>query len=339
MVKAVLVGCGAISREELRGLTSHPEVSVVGLVDLVPGNALARREEFHLDAETGADLAAMLVRHRPEIVVDCTPPAAHSSVACTAMRHGAHVLGQKPMADTLENARRAIEVSRETGLTYGVIQTGRFDEDARTLRELVSSGVIGEVKTIEFRYFTAMHFPQGDFRNTMRHVLLLDLAIHGFDAVRFITGRNAVNALCREWNPSSSWFGHDASAMAYFEMDEEVRFVYHGSWCAEGLIGRRWRIIGTRGSVAMENGVATAERVSGTGGFRSELQSVKVETAVLAESERSHVGAVFDFVDAIRERRPPLSPCTDNFNSLAMVHAAIASSESGREVAVESIES
>jgi predicted dehydrogenase len=178
MIKVVLVGCGSISREELLGLTSHPDVSVVGLVDVVLENASKRKTEFELEAaETSTDFEATLIRHQPDIVVDCTPPHAHSDIACMAMRHGAHVLGQKPMADTLANAHRAIQASRDTGLVYGVIQTGRFEEQARTLRAFVGGGAIGDVTTVEFRYFTGMHFPAGDFRNTMRHVLLLDMSI------------------------------------------------------------------------------------------------------------------------------------------------------------------
>ena len=50
------------------------------------------------------------------------------------------------------------------------------------------------------------------------------------------------------------------------------------------------------------------------GGFRSEMEPVPVETSELQDTERAHVGAVRDFVNAIQDRRPPLSPCTDNFN-------------------------
>jgi predicted dehydrogenase len=125
--------------------------------------------------------------------------------------------------------------------------------------------------------------------------------------------------------------------MAYFEMEDGVKFIYHGSWCAEGLSGMRWRIIGTHGSVQSGDGVIRADRVVKTGGFRSETEAVPVEVSKLQDTERAHFGAVWDFVHAIRDRRPPISPCTDNFHSLAMVHAAIESSEHGRETEVESI--
>jgi predicted dehydrogenase len=182
-----------------------------------------------------------------------------------------------------------------------------------------------------------MHFPEGDFRNTMDHVLILDMAIHAFDTERFIVGKDATTALCREWNPAGSWYAKDASAMAYFTMDDDVRFVYHGSWCPEGCSGSDWRIIGTEGSVCATGNQFRAERVVSTGGFRSEVETLEVPVPTLGEHELSHVGAVWDFVEAIKTGREPISPCRDNFKSLAMVHAAIAASESGGEEHVETL--
>ena len=104
------------------------------------------------------------------------------------MRRGAHVLGQKPMSDSLDGARTAIAAARETGRRYAVIQTMRFNPLHAALRDVVASGSIGEVTTVDHRYFSGMHFPAADFRNTMPHVLLVDMAIHAFDTLRFILG-------------------------------------------------------------------------------------------------------------------------------------------------------
>jgi len=120
-------------------------------------------------------------------------------------------------------------------------------------------------------------------------------------------------------------------------MDDGVRFVYHGSWASEGLTAAEWRITGTEGSVVAAGGAIRAERVTGPGGFHSEVEEIEVPAPRLSEQEKAHVGAVHDFINAIRDGREPISPCTDNFRSLAMVHAAIASSETGRETDVEQL--
>src|SRR6266581_2652143 len=64
------------------------------------------------------------------------------------------------------------------------------------------------------------------FRQHMRHVLLLDMAIHTFDAARLLTGADPVSVYCKEWNPVGSWYDHDASAVAFFEMTNGIVYTY-----------------------------------------------------------------------------------------------------------------
>ena len=101
------------------------------------------------------------------------------------------------------------------------------------LRARCSSGAIGALTSVHADFFLAPHF--GGFREEMDHVLLLDMAIHGFDALRCMTGLNASGVYCREWNPPHSWYRQGSSAAAIFELENGAVFVYRGSWCAQGL--------------------------------------------------------------------------------------------------------
>ena len=86
----------------------------------------------------------------------------------------------------------------------------------------------------------------------MAHVLIKDMAIHTFDAARFITSQNPKSVYAMEWNPEGSWYSRDASAAAIFEMTGNVIFNYRGSWCSEGHRTpweSEWRILGTKGSI------------------------------------------------------------------------------------------
>src|SRR5699024_350831 len=75
----------------------------------------------------------------------------------------------------------------------------------------------------------------GGFREEMEHVLLVDMAIHPFDAVRYLLDQDPVSVYCEEFNPSWSWYSGDAAATAVFEFSGGARYVYTGSWCADGL--------------------------------------------------------------------------------------------------------
>lgn len=334
--RVFVVGCGSISREELKPLCARSDVEIVALVDIREENARARRDEFNLTrAQVHTDLEMALTEHRPDVVVDCTIPAAHREVVLAAFRHGCHVLGQKPLADTLEHAREMVAAGQASGKSYGIIQTARFSAQNQGLRDFLRARPFGRLTALDFRFFLGMHFPEGDFRNTMEHVLLIDMAIHQFDAMRMITGHEPVSVFCKEWNPAGSWYAHGASAAAIFSMSDGLQANYHGSWCAEGVQGSEWRVFGERGSLSTKGPEGPiAKRVLRTEGFRSTCEDLEVPIPDLAPEARAHHGAVNDFFDSLRDGRQPDSPAADNIRSLAMVYGAIQSAREGREVKI-----
>jgi len=87
--RAVLVGCGGMSRAWLDAASEHEDVEVVGLVDIDKRNARWRAEEFRLEnALIGDNLKSMLREMEPDVVFDVTIPEAHTEVATTALKHG-----------------------------------------------------------------------------------------------------------------------------------------------------------------------------------------------------------------------------------------------------------
>jgi predicted dehydrogenase len=165
--------------------------------------------------------------------------------------------------------------------------------------------------------------------------LLLDMAIHTFDAARLITGADPTSVYCHEWNPAGSWYDHDASAVAVFEMQDAdqngIVYTYRGSWCSEGLNTTwecDWRIIGETGSVTWDGAEHfEAQVVTETGEFRSKLADVAVPDWPDPDMARGHAGVIEAFFEAIQSGATPETICTDNVKSLAMVFGAIESAD------------
>jgi len=172
----------------------------------------------------------------------------------------------------------------------------------------------------------------------MKHVLLLDMAIHSFDAARFISGADPVSVFCKEWNPQGSWYDHDASAVCIFEMSDGIFHTYRGSWCAEGLNTSwecAWRAVCTKGSAIWDGADSIqAAQVRKTGGFFSECAELPVPIADTAK-DGGHRGVIADFVECLRKGKTPETICTDNIKSLAMVLGAIESAETGKTVKIK----
>ncbi|MGC8782278.1 MAG: Gfo/Idh/MocA family protein [Anaerolineae bacterium] len=336
-LNVVLAGCGGISRAWLEAIKNIPEIRMVGFVDLVESAARGRAEQYGWpDAAIGTDLDGMLAAVRPDAVFDCTVPEAHHAVTLTALRHGCHVLGEKPLADSLVHAREMVAAAQTAGKIYAVIQNRRYDPNIRRLVAFLRSGAIGDITTVNCDFYIGAHF--GGFRDRMKHVLLLDMAIHTFDAARLIAGADATAVYCHEWNPTGSWYDHGASAVAIFEMTQGVVCAYRGSWCAEGLRTTwecDWRIVGTLGSVKWDGATGfQTQVVAETGGFMSKMQDLELPAFDDSAKVGGHAGLIRDFVHCVQTGATPETVAADNIKSLAMVFGAIESAETKQRVRI-----
>lgn len=336
-LRIVLAGCGGMSAAWLNTVCDLPGVEMVGLVDIRLDAALKRQEEYGLaSAVTDTDLERVLKSISPDIVFDCTVPEAHTGVTLTALAHGCHVLGEKPMADSMDNARKMVSAAQQANKLYAVIQNRRYNPTARRVQHFLASNAIGRLTTVNCDFYIGAHF--GGFRDRMEHVLLLDMAIHTFDAARFFTKTDPVAVYCREWNPPGSWYDHDASAIAIFEMTNDVVYTYRGSWCAEGLNTTwecDWRFVGTNGTARWDGADDfQAQVVTETGSFFSKHQNLSLPEVDTTGKVDGHAGLIREFVNAVRTGSKPETICTDNIRSLAMVFGAIESAEKDQRIAI-----
>ena len=340
-MRAVLVGCGAMSRAWLEAARRIEGLQIAGVVDIDIDRARARAAEFELaDVVIGQDAATVLSQVRPDIVFDVVVPAARRDLALLAFSHGAHLLTEKPMADSLASAADIIAAAKAAGRTHAVIQNRRYHPVARRIRRFVDSGAIGAVTSIHCDFFIAPHF--GGFREEMEHVLLLDMAIHTFDEARLFTAADPVAVYCHEWDPPGSWYRQGASAAAIFELTGGIVFDYRGSWCAEGLKTSWesvWRIVGTKGSLTWDGfDDVRAEVPTDRADPSAPILRVMEPLAMPAPSDDDriggHLGVIRDFVDAVRRKVEPETRGEDNFHSLAMVFGAIESAETRRRVEI-----
>ncbi|MGV3721654.1 MAG: Gfo/Idh/MocA family protein [Actinomycetota bacterium] len=335
-LRAVLAGCGSMSAAWLKSAAEVPAVEIVGLVDVNADAARQRAAEFLPEARVGTDLPAMLDALGPDLVFDCTIPEAHHDVTLTALRHGCHVLGEKPLSVSMERARRMCDAAQEAGKLYAVVQNRRYDLRIRRLRAFIESGALGPLTTVNSDFYIGAHF--GGFRDRMDHPLVLDMAIHTFDMARFISGADPVAVYCKEWNPAGSWYDGAASAVAVFEMTGGIVYTYRGSWCSEGhhtSWEAEWRIIGQMGTAHWDGFEAMdAQVVAEETGFRYPTRGVELPPAPARSKDGGHRGLIEEMVHCIRTGATPETVCTDNIKSLAMVFAAIESAQQRREVPV-----
>ncbi|KQU90570.1 oxidoreductase [Ensifer sp. Root31] len=313
------------------------KVEVVGLVDLDQTTAQALAAEFKLhDIIIGTDLPAVLRQSRADLLFDVVVPAARRAVVAAGLAHGCHVLSEKPMAATLEEARELRRLAADASRIHAIVQNRRFIDGVRRIRRLIQSGSLGELTALHCDFFLGPHF--GGFREQMDNVLLLDMAIHTFDAARFMSGKDPLAVYCHEYNPQGSWYRHGAAANAIFEFSDNVAFTYRGSWCAQGANTSwesAWRITGSKGTLLWDGGERfEANVVSGREGFLRAVEPITVPEAEDRADTHGHASVIERFICAIDTGTVPETDGSDNIKSLAMVFGAIDSARDGKRVTI-----
>ena len=338
MQTAVLAGCGAMSTVWLEAIQKLPELKLVGLVDVDVARAKDCAERFHLHGVAiGASLNEVLFSKRPNIVFDVAIPQARRDVVMTAFEHGCDVLTEKPLATSMDDGRAILGAAEAHNRIHAVVQNRRYIANIRRIRRFLDSAELGKPTSIHCDFYLAPHF--GGFRETMDHVLLLDMAIHTFDAARYLVNAAPQSVFCAEWDPPNSWYKNGSSAIALFNLEGGIVFNYRGSWCADGARTSwesSWRIVCERGTLIWDGfDDLWAERATPTReGIFDVPERVTIPALHAEDKIGGHLGVITDFLEALRTRSQPETTGSDNIKSLAMVFAAIESATSGERVKI-----
>jgi predicted dehydrogenase/nucleoside-diphosphate-sugar epimerase len=179
-----ILGCGQIAWIHLSHLLRLKLATVVGVCDFERAQAEKTAQVFKIP-RFYSNAEEMLTAERPDVVHVTTPPATHAAVTIQALRAGAHVLVEKPMALTVEEADQMIEAARETGRQLCVDHNRLFGPSALQARELLETGQLGQLVGADF--FQGFGLPPGMTPSVVRNQwfaklpggLIQDLAPHG----------------------------------------------------------------------------------------------------------------------------------------------------------------
>jgi len=158
-----IIGSGGIARKHARTYKEIPYVDVVGVCDIVPGRAQAFIEAEGLAGakafENQDDLFALGV----DAVSVCTPNVAHHSTSVAALNAGVHVLVEKPLAVTLDQAIDMVRAAKRSGKILSVGFQPRYDPNTRVIKEIVQSGELGTIYYVETGGGRRRGMPKGTF--------------------------------------------------------------------------------------------------------------------------------------------------------------------------------
>jgi predicted dehydrogenase len=280
-------------------------------------------------------------------LIDVTPVPYHRDTTIAALEAGLHVLVEKPISDTMESAQAMVAAAKREDRTLMVTQQYRYQDQPRCLRRMIANGTIGNIDHIivEFQIQGLLF----GWRQRMRHPFLMDMAIHHFDMMRYLLGRNALRVTAQTWNPDFSNTRGDMNAFIWVEFDGGVRINYSGTFAAPGQDtgwNGRWVLTGARGSLVWNQRdewgpIRLFRQNADTSAYKemhffTPLPEVWGDP-IWAESigATGHHYDLYHWRACIEQGLEPETSGRDNLHTLALALAAVESADTGRTVEVE----
>ena len=256
----------------------------------------------------------------------CTPHHLHLEHTEMAARHSKHVLVEKPIARTVDEARRVISAAGDSGVKLMVAENYRFIPVVQEARRLIDRGALGTLRFIQSQQESA--FGVEGWRadpEMMGGGIFIDGGIHAVDLLGYLGGRvEEVNAsfLPKSLHPLEGEDGMVVTA----RLDSGATGLINHSW---GVSRRSWRlwvsVSGTKGRLYFQPGRPSLE-------FETSI----AKNTLRFPGDRRGIGAmVTEFVDCIREDRPPLTSGEVGLEDLKVVLGAYESASLGRPVTIE----
>ncbi len=328
-VGIALVGAGSISRVYVDALARNPGAWIVGVASRTMASArkLAKRCDAPL-AVPYTELEPLLADSRVSVVCVNSTNHLHAEHAIGALNAGRHVVVEKPLCLSLEDADRMIQAARDAGRGLGYAENLCFAPHHRHAREVVASGSLGRV--VFARQCEKHAGPYSDWfyeREPAGGGALLDMGCHGIELLRWLFGKPRV----RRVSASLDTLRHrertrlEDTAWVQMELECGARLVSESSWSLEGGMESRLEVHGTEGTLQVdllgEGGVRVFRRGEGWKVEHPDLQRLSGYP-----QELDH------FLDAFARGEPPEETGEDGRAVLEILLAAYASAGRGAPV-------
>ncbi len=332
MVKVGIIGLGMMGRTHYEAYENVAEAQVVAVSDQDPkraagdltgtsGNVIAGGiSKLPMERITGTTDYRQLLASDVDVVDVCVPTTQHLEVATAALRAGKHVLCEKPLARTLAEGEQIAKAAREAKGFFMPAMVMRFWPQWVWLKQAVSTGMYGKVRSAMFRRVASM--PAGWYANgAMSGGAALDLHVHDVDFIHHLFGRPKA-LVARGYTKTSGELDHVTSQFFY---DDVPHVTAEGSWCMADGFGFKMQY-----TVNFENATADFDLAREQPLLLS--QGGKTEP-IACESGMGYEAELRYFVNCVKTgERPTVVTAEDGVECLRLIDAERESVRSGKIV-------
>jgi len=334
-----IVGTG-MGSAHFEGYSKLPNVKVVGLVDIDPARAKMISEKWnvphaftnHHDLLALKDLDAVSV---------CTPNSLHAPIAIDALRAGKHVLCEKPMAATVEQAEELCRAASASDKVFMMAFNNRFRGDTQLLKKYIDAGELGELYYGRCGWTRRSGVPGAGGWFTTKKLSgggpLIDIGVHALDLTWWLMGKPKPVSVSGsvftylspiEWQRMSKpgTFDVEDAAVAHIRFANGAAIMLEASWLLHTpKPGFYCHVMGTKGGASVEPEFRIVQDKYGA----------QVDLVPAPPNVSGHAAEIVHFVDCVAHRKTPIATAEDGLTVLRMLDGIYRSGKTGRAVAIK----
>jgi len=256
------VGTGGIAHAHMRPYMTFDDVEIVGACDIVPGKARAFLDQYGLTKAPAFESAAELVKNvQMDGASVCTYNTTHAECAIVLLEAGVHVLCEKPMSFTLQEAVDMVRASRKAKKMLTIGFQPRYDFMRKKVDDIINSGALGKVYYVQSGGGRRRGIPAGTFvdKEKAGYGCLGDIGCYSIDeclhAIHYpkpltvsAIATNYFGKNPKYW-PGADTFDVDDFSVALVRMEGDITYLFKQSWAmhADTLGDTLW--LGTEGAI------------------------------------------------------------------------------------------
>ncbi len=308
-----VIGVGAWGKNHVRVFSELEEATVIAVADPDSNRAKALANKFNAAHYTQTD--ELLQRDDVDAVTICTPTVTHADLALEVIASGKHLLIEKPMTDTVQQAQRVIDAAKAANVLLMVGFVERFNPSVHTAAQVIDQGKMGELVLGSARRLGP--FVPGRVADIG---IIKDMAIHDIDIARFLVKQEATSVYAIA---GSLYHKYEDHANIVIRFNDKPTFFLECNWLTPYKL-RGLNITGSQGVMALD--YISQEVTIGSNHWEEKSTNEWDEPL---KRELAH------FVKSITDNQTPLTSGVDGLEALRIAEAALKSARSKRIIHLE----
>ena len=317
-----VIGCGSFARTFARAIQRELEHIDLYFASRDADRAAAFAAEFN-GADSFGSYASAVADARVDAVYVCTPHHLHLEHARLAAGAGRHILLEKPLARTAQEAQAIVAVASDAGITLMVAENYRFMPPVIAAKNMVERGDLGTLRLAQLQ--EDFPFQPVEWRNNSElngGGVLIDGGIHKASLLAYLAG-NPYEVYAAEVPSAQPGLGAEDGVVAMLRYASGMVGIINHSWSAGPHAPRPWvTLSGSTASAAFELGGDWIDTIDGTGRHRQQLDNDRAGLA----------GMVREFRLSVQEGRSPAMTGGEGARDVALVEACYQSMQTGAPV-------